>query len=270
MTIISEKSFRGSYDKRAQSAVLVARAGMHRALLVNTLAILAFIGLGLLIASTALVYSGGFHWRFALFSVVAYCCSAALVLMKLGGYPHMRFGPANTITAIRAGITCVIGGSVIEAALLVEPAMAVWIWGFVLAAVVTLFLDGFDGYLARRLGTNSDFGARFDMEVDAVLILLLSIMVFVLGKASWWVILIGGMRYLFVAAQYFDNRLRGKLEPSLRRKTICVVQIVCLCITLAPIVQPPVSQLIAASALAALLYSFGRDIYMLITRTDDV
>ena len=38
-----------------------------------------------------------------------------------------------------------------------------------------LALDGVDGHLARRFDQVSDFGARFDMEVDAALILVLCI-----------------------------------------------------------------------------------------------
>ena len=40
--------------------------------------------------------------------------------------------------------------------------------------VVALALDWVDGQVARRTGTCSAFGARFDMETDAFLILVLS------------------------------------------------------------------------------------------------
>ena len=39
---------------------------------------------------------------------------------------------------------------------------------------MALLLDAVDGGVARRTGTVSGFGARFDMEVDAFLILVLS------------------------------------------------------------------------------------------------
>ena len=44
-------------------------------------------------------------------------------------------------------------------------------------SAVALALDGVDGWWARRTGTCSAFGARFDMEVDAFLILVLSVYV---------------------------------------------------------------------------------------------
>ncbi|GAA4940924.1 hypothetical protein GCM10023238_03240 [Streptomyces heliomycini] len=42
---------------------------------------------------------------------------------------------------------------------------------------VALILDGVDGKVARRTGTSTPLGARFDMEVDAFLILVLSVYV---------------------------------------------------------------------------------------------
>ena len=61
---------------------------------------------------------------------------------------------------------------------------------------VALLLDWVDGQVARRTHTESAFGARFDMEVDAFLILVLS--VYVASTTGWWVLIIGaalgGMR----------------------------------------------------------------------------
>ena len=43
--------------------------------------------------------------------------------------------------------------------------------------VPALILDAVDGWLARRTRTATELGARFDMEVDAFLILALSVFV---------------------------------------------------------------------------------------------
>ena len=45
----------------------------------------------------------------------------------------------------------------------------------VLLSSVALALDGVDGWVARRTRTVSALGARFDMEVDAFLVLMLSV-----------------------------------------------------------------------------------------------
>ncbi|MEP7457227.1 CDP-alcohol phosphatidyltransferase family protein [Phyllobacterium sp. SB3] len=252
MTSVSKDSFQSAINGEH------ATTALHGSQLIkNSLVTLALIG-GLVVGtSICLIHTSGFSLAFAFFSITAYLFSSVIVLAKLNVYPHDRFGAANTITAIRAGITCLIGGALFETGWLVEHSAA---WLLVAAAALTLCLDGVDGYVARHYGTNSEFGARYDMEVDAALILCLSILAFLYGKAGWWVIFIGGMRYLFVAAQYFSPRLQGKLLPSPRRQTICVLQIVCLGIILVPVVVPPVSTGFAILALMTLCYSFGRDI----------
>ena len=63
---------------------------------------------------------------------------------------------------------------------------------------VALALDGLDGWVARRNNTVSVLGARFDMEVDAFLILVLSVLVVPHARAVGAAI--GLMRYAFVAA----------------------------------------------------------------------
>ena len=53
-------------------------------------------------------------------------------------------------------------------------------------AGLVLLLDGVDGWLARRGGWCSRFGARFDMETDALLVLLiLLVLLFLTGPLSY-------------------------------------------------------------------------------------
>lgn len=132
-------------------------------------------------------------------------------------------------------------------------------WLVVVVGTVIMVLDGFDGWMARRTGTESAFGARFDMETDAFLMLVLSVLVWVEGRAGAWVLLIGGMRYLFVAAGWVAPKLQGDLFPSLRRKVVCVVQGVVLLVALGPIIPDLMAVTVAAAGLGALVYSFGVD-----------
>jgi phosphatidylglycerophosphate synthase len=120
-------------------------------------------------------------------------------------------------------------------------------------------LDGVDGWLARRQRTQSAVGARFDVEVDALLILALSILAWRYGKAGVWVLASGLTRYVFVAAGWLWPWLRRPLPGTARGKAVCVAQIAGLLIALAPPVQPPLSSMVAAASLAALWYSFVVD-----------
>jgi phosphatidylglycerophosphate synthase len=115
-----------------------------------------------------------------------------------------------------------------------------------------------DGRVARRTGTASAFGARFDMEVDAFLILVLS--VYVAPVAGWWVLAIGAARYLLVAAGWMLPWLHGTLPPRPWCKVVAVVQGVVLTIAAAGVLPLPVTRLALVVALVLLAESFGREV----------
>lgn len=193
---------------------------------------------------------------FALFALVA-----LVAWERIGrSYPHAQFGAANAITLARAA------GTALLAALALEPRLLAGGVGWIVAAGVgcLLALDGLDGWFARRQGLASDFGARFDLEVDALLILVLAALAFALGKVGSWVFGIGLLRYAFLLAGRLVPALRGELPPSRRRQAVCVLQIGALGLLLVPGVGPPVSGAIAAGALAALLWSFAVDVRWLL------
>jgi phosphatidylglycerophosphate synthase len=190
-----------------------------------------------------------------------YCLLGVMVIDGLGGHhPHARFGLGNGITLLRGG------GAAVFAALALEPGLVAGgaAWWALAAAVGLLALDGLDGWAARRQGVVSAFGARFDMEVDALLILALSGLAAGLGKAGAWVIGLGLLRYGFVLAGWLAPRLAQPLSPSRRRQAVCVLQVVVLGLMLAPPVMPPVSVALAAVAFAALVWSFAADVAWLL------
>nr|WP_307868503.1 CDP-alcohol phosphatidyltransferase family protein [Umezawaea beigongshangensis] len=163
-------------------------------------------------------------------------------------------GPADRVTLARGvlvgGVTALVvdrAGHDVPTALLVA------------LAAVALALDFVDGRVARSTGTSSPLGARFDMEVDAFLILVLSVhLAFALGP---WVLAIGLMRYAFVVAARRLRWLRADLPPSFARKTVAAVQGVVLVVAASGIV--PGSTALVALALGTLVWSFGRDVLWL-------
>jgi phosphatidylglycerophosphate synthase len=156
---------------------------------------------------------------------------------------------ANGITALRLALACGLW--------FLAPADA---WTIVSLATVSASLDAVDGPIARRSGRVSAFGARFDMETDAFLIVTLSMLVWRLDKAGPWVLLSGLLRYAFVAASWVWPWLANDLPPSWRRKVVCVVQIAGLIVALAPVVSPTVSAPLSAAALTLLAWSFWVDV----------
>ncbi|QUS35268.1 CDP-alcohol phosphatidyltransferase family protein [Falsirhodobacter algicola] len=197
-------------------------------------------------------------------ALITYGAAAGLILWGLPAHAPSRFGPANTVTVFRTAMVAWVAGCIFGSGHFTPGSSDALVWATVLAAFAALALDGVDGWLARRTGLASRFGARFDMEVDAALILLLSVAAWMTGKAGVWALAIGGMRYGFIAAQAVLPALRRDLAPSIRRKTICVVQVVSLCLIALPPVPPSATVWIALAALLLLTWSFARDVNRLL------
>lgn len=192
-------------------------------------------------------------------TLAAAVCAVAAAMLATGRsvlertHPFESLGAANRITLIRAGLVVLLMG------LLLQPAAVATAWLAVAIASVSALLDAFDGPAARGSGMASRFGARFDMETDALLILVLSVLAWRWDRAGAWVLLSGLMRYGFVLAGRALPWLRGELAPSRRRQTVSVVQGVGLILCLVPWLPVLASTSIAALSLALLCYSFGVD-----------
>lgn len=187
--------------------------------------------------------------------------AALLVYTLPTRLPPPGIGPANRVTLFRATLLLPVCALALHSP--VAEANVRW-WIIVVGAIV-MVLDAVDGQVARRSGGGTRFGARFDMELDAFLLLALSVLVWRSGQAGPWVILIGLLRYLFVAAGWIWRDLTEELPESYRRKTVCVVQGVVLLTCLGPIIPAAMAATIAALALALLIWSFGVDVHWLRT-----
>jgi phosphatidylglycerophosphate synthase len=198
------------------------------------------------------------HWAgtHVIAGLIGYAAMSVIIALRAGiGRGTGGFGIANQVTLLRAGLVCLAGGALLAGGPTASPG-----WSLAALAATALSLDAVDGLLARRLGDASRFGARFDLEVDAFLILVLALLVWQAGKVGPWVLAIGLLRYLFVVAGWLLPWLRRPLPPSRRRQAVCVQQGVTLVLCLLPPVGTLLASLAAGLALAALLASFAADI----------
>jgi len=235
----------------------------HRALRRSALA--TAVALGLLLAGGAVLLAewAGLSRALAPKALAVFAVGVVLVLAELPAHlPRQPFGLANRVTLGRLGLVALL------AAMLGEGVASV-AWPAVVVATLAAVLDAVDGPLARRTGLDSPFGARFDMETDALLMLVLALLAWQLGKAGGWIVAAGLLRYAFVGASRAWRWLGRPLPPSLRRKAICVIQIVTLIVALAPIIPVAASEVIAGAGLVLLLYSFAVDVAWLRRRAGD-
>ncbi len=126
---------------------------------------------------------------------------------------------------------------------------------------MALALDAVDGWVARRSRTTAGLGALFDGEVDAFLILVLS--VYVARSVGPWVFAIGAARYAFLAAGWSLPWMRAPLPPRYWRKFVAATQGVVLTVAASNLLPLPVSEAALGAALVLLAESFGRDVLWL-------
>ena len=164
----------------------------------------------------------------------------------------VRMGPANVVTFSRA---LLVGG--VLALVVTSFTYDVSTPALVTVAGVALALDGVDGQVARRTGSTTALGARFDMEIDAFLILVLS--VYAGDRFGWWTVALGAYRYLFVAASWAFPWLTAALPYRFSRKVVAALQGIVLAVATAHLLPYSVTLAALALALTTLTWSFGRD-----------
>ena len=196
---------------------------------------------------------GGAGWLVGLASGLALNLALARALWR---DPSASLGWASWVTLTRA--TLAVGVAALTAASFELPVATATL---VALASIALALDFVDGWLARRTATESALGARLDGEVDAFLILVLSIEV--APTVGDWVLLIGLARYAFLAAGWVFPWLRTPLPRRDWRKTVTAAQGVALVIAASGVPPLAVSRVLLVVAFALLAESFGRDVWWL-------
>jgi phosphatidylglycerophosphate synthase len=191
--------------------------------------------------------------------VVGVACAvtmAAALARGLARNPGDRLGPASRVTLARA--TLAVGVAALAADSLAHDTPVALL---VTLAAAALALDLADGWLARHTGTHSALGARFDGEIDAFLILALS--VYVAPEYGAWVLAIGAARYLFLAGEWLLPWMRAPIPPRRWRKVVAAAQGVVLTVAAAGVLPRALTQALLAAALAALAVSVGECVWWL-------
>jgi phosphatidylglycerophosphate synthase len=172
-------------------------------------------------------------------------------------------GAANRVTLVRT----ILVGSI--TALLADPAVRPGEVGVLVAlCTIALVLDAVDGWVARRTGSVSPLGARFDMETDAFLILVLS--AHVATMFGGWVLAIGLARYGFWIAGRLVPWMAATLPYRYWRKPVTAIQGITLTAASSGLLPHWPTVVLLLAALALLTESFGRDVWWLWRHRDRV
>jgi phosphatidylglycerophosphate synthase len=164
--------------------------------------------------------------------------------------------PADWVTLTRALLAAGVAGLV--AGSFGRP---VAVTALVTLSAVALVLDAADGQVARRTGTATPLGGRLDGEVDAFLILLLSIVVS--EDYGSWVLVIGAARYALLLAGWLIPWLAAPLPPRYWGKVVAAVQGIVLTVAASGLLDRRTGMIAVAAALLLLAESFGRAVIWL-------
>ena len=195
--------------------------------------------------------------------IVCAVTMATALARGLARTPGDRLGPASRVTLARA--TLAVGVAALAAASFTRDTPVALL---VALAAVALALDLVDGWVARRTGTATALGARFDGEVDAFLILALS--VYIAPGYGAWVLAIGAARYLFLAGEWLLPWMRAPLPPRRWRKLVAAAQGIVLTVAAADLLPRAPAQALLVAVLAALAASVGECTWWLWRRRDQV
>jgi phosphatidylglycerophosphate synthase len=217
-----------------------------------------------LLAATGpvLLGSGLLGWQLSWLSAsTAAFCFLVLAALIARHSRARSFGVADVVTLSRGLGVCFLAGLALQALADGLPQHGVLI--MIIMGTLCLMLDGVDGLVARARGEASAFGARFDVETDAAMLIVLSVAVAALGIAGWWVLAIGAIRYGYVAMSLVVPALRTPLPYRYSAKVIAVVQAVALLAALTFKLSHGehwLSITFLLGALASLFWSFGRSV----------
>jgi phosphatidylglycerophosphate synthase len=164
--------------------------------------------------------------------------------------------PADWVTLTRMLLIAGVAGLVAD-----SFSRTISVTALVTLSAIALALDAVDGQVARRTGTATPLGGRLDGEVDAFLILLLSI--YVSQGYGSWVLIIGAARYALLLASWLMPWLAAPLPPRYWRKVVTAVQGIVLTVAASGVPGRVAGMIAVAVALLLLIESFGRDVIWL-------
>lgn len=198
----------------------------------------------LALSGIVLVYEFALLWRF-------------LPRNRAGEELSPSLGPATLLTVVRGVLVAFLAGFL----LLPRPTESL-VWLPAALYGLAALLDYVDGTIARLTDHVTTLGARLDVEIDALGILIAPLLAVIYGQLPVWYLLAGVARYLFVAGKWHRRRT-GKaihdLPAGPASRILAGVQMAFLAVVLSPLLTPPEATSLGVAVLVPFLANFLRD-----------
>lgn len=164
---------------------------------------------------------------------------------------------ATWVTLARGGAVAVLAGF-----LVVPTPDGPAAWAPAILFALAAGLDAVDGLLARATDSATELGARLDVEMDGLIVLVGSVVTVVDDAVPLAFLAVGAARYLFVLGSWWRRR-RGRpvleLPPSRVRRPLGALAMAAAWLALAPVPGRTISYAVAAVVTVPFLANFCRD-----------
>jgi CDP-diacylglycerol---glycerol-3-phosphate 3-phosphatidyltransferase len=246
---------------------------MSPRLTLDRLTVRAFAA-GALAAGALAAGMGGQHGRgaalqhlAATLTVWGFVIGVLAWLRREEGNP-VRLGAATVLTLVRGWLVAALAGFV-----LVPPQVGGWAWVPAVFYTTAAVCDLVDGYVARKLRQESTLGARLDVIMDALGLVLGPLAAVALGRLPPWYLLVGAAYYFFHVGLWWRRR-RGipiyleRLKPNLHTRMYAGYQMGLVATALFPVLGPPGTSIAAFFFMVPNLAMFARDYLVTTGRLD--
>jgi CDP-diacylglycerol---glycerol-3-phosphate 3-phosphatidyltransferase len=177
------------------------------------------------------------------------------------------FGLGTVLTVIRGVLLAMLAGLIV----LPRPISGWLAWlpaGLYLSAAVADYLDG----LAARLSNHATLlGQEYDMDLDALGILIAPLLGVLYGQLPVWYLLVSAARYLFIVGIWWLKRAGKPVYPltnSPARRYLAGFQMGFCAIVLMPVFSPPGTAIVATIFMIPFMIGFYRD-WLVVSRSID-
>jgi CDP-diacylglycerol--glycerol-3-phosphate 3-phosphatidyltransferase len=181
--------------------------------------------------------------------------------------PGAKIGVATALTLSRG---LLLGG---VAGCLPYPQRGLIAWMPGLLYTTAAICDLFDGYLARRRDEATTLGARLDVSLDALGLVVAPLAGVILGRLPPWYLLLGASYYLFRGGLWVRRKLAlplylDRLKQDPRARTYAGYQMGLVATALFPVLGPPGTTVAATMFMVPTLALFAREWLMVTGRIE--